>query len=267
MTIYILLCLLVVIIVINKLFAHDGFSSNFGKTYSWSETLSPFSPYPKMIYKQLSPENKGAFWSIISSVIIGILSCWLGFSVQFFVYNSTQTESSKLAHYQVVDKFRPMYLEMFDSCSYRVFEEYYKAIGTAQKSKDKLNADEYIRIINGEISPQEINTAEAKMLYFLSSKDNWESINHTAKKCIEISILIAPYLDSKNSEKLLFNNSQMLIGSQIFESLNDTNRLDSLSFINKGIDEYISICARGGVSPNTNLKGIYETGSSVSTSF
>ena len=263
MIIYIFLCLFVVIIVVKKLFAHYGFSSNIGKTYSWSETLSPFNPAPKNIYKHLSPENKGAFWSIISSVIIGVLSCWLGFSVQFFVYNSTRTESSKLAHYQVVDKFRPIYLEMFDSCSYRVFEEYYKTIGSAQKSKDKLNADEYMRIINGEISPQEINTAEAKMLYFLSNKDNWEDINHTAKKCIEISGSIAPYLDSENSEKLLFNNSLMLVGSQLFETLNSTTRLDSLSFVNKCIDEYIRVCVRGGVSPNTNLRGLYETGYSL----
>ena len=252
-----------VIIVVKKLFAHYGFSSNIGKTYSWSEILSPFNPAPKNKYKHLSPENKGAFWSIISSVIIGVFSCWLGISVQFFVYNSTRTESSKLAHYQVVDKFRPIYKEMFDSCSYRFFEEYYKAIGSAQKSKDKLNADEYMRIINGEISPQEINTVEAKMLYFLSNKDNWEDINHTAKKCIEISGSIAPYLDSENSEKLLHNNSIMLVGSQLFETLNSTTILDSLSFVNKCIDDYIRVCVRSGVSPNKNLRGIYEKGYSL----
>ena len=263
MIIYILLCLFVVIIVVKKLFAHYGFSSNIGKTYSWSEILSPFNPAPKNKYKHLSPENKGAFWSIISSVIIGVFSCWLGISVQFFVYNSTRTESSKLAHYQVVDKFRPIYKEMFDSCSYRFFEEYYKAIGSAQKSKDKLNADEYMRIINGEISPQEINTVEAKMLYFLSNKDNWEDINHTAKKCIEISGSIAPYLDSENSEKLLHNNSIMLVGSQLFETLNSTTILDSLSFVNKCIDDYIRVCVRSGVSPNKNLRGIYEKGYSL----
>ena len=263
MIIYILICLFVVIIVVKKLFAHYGFSSNIGKTYSWSEILSPFNPAPKNKYKHLSPENKGAFWSIISSVIIGVFSCWLGISVQFFVYNSTRTESSKLAHYQVVDKFRPIYKEMFDSCSYRFFEEYYKAIGSAQKSKDKLNADEYMRIINGEISPQEINTVEAKMLYFLSNKDNWEDINHTAKKCIEISGSIAPYLDSENSEKLLHNNSIMLVGSQLFETLNSTTILDSLSFVNKCIDDYIRVCVRSGVSPNKNLRGIYEKGYSL----
>lgn len=260
---YIVISLLVIILVIKRIVVRNKFSSSANSAYSWLETLSPFNPAPRNIYKHLSPENKGAFWSIASSVIIGVLSCWLGFSVQFFVYNSTQAESSKLAHYQIVDKFRPIYLEMYDSCSSRVFGEFFKALGNGIKSKNELTTDDYVRIINGEISCQDINSAEASMLYFLSDENNWNDINYTAKKCIEISGLIAPYLDSKNSEKLLLNNGMMLIGAHVFETLNSDAELDSLSITNKYIEEYVKTVIKGGVSPNTNLREIYEKGYSI----
>lgn len=252
---YLIICLLVVYFVIRSFVnRYQGFTSN-KCAYSWWETLSPFNTAPISIYKHLSPDNKGAVWSIISSVIIGVLSCWLGFSVQFFVYSLTQTESSKLAHYQVVDKFRPMYMEMFDSCSYGVFAEYYKSLGHGNKGLVKLSKEDYVRIIRGDDVFK--NSAEAQLLLFLSEENNWDDIVHTATKCIEMSSSIAPYLDSHDSEKLLSNNSIMLTGTHIFEALKDTVVLDSVYFVKKYSDEFVHKCIRGLASPNVNMYEIY----------
>lgn len=252
--VYIIICFLLIILLMKRVFSHRRFFMNTTNSYSWFEILLPFNPAPKNIYNSLSPENKGAFWSIFSSVIIGILSCWLGFSVQFFVYNSTQTETTKLAHYQVVDKIRPMFVELYDSCTCDVLEACYKLL-----LNEKETTDDYLSII-GNISPDKINTEKERFLYFLSNERNWDKIIYTTKKCIEISSSIAPYVDYKTSENLLLNNAKMCIGNHLLESFNDTIILDSLSFVNKHKDEYIKLVVKGSVSPNKNLKEIYGEG-------
>lgn len=231
-----------------------------GKSYSWLETLSPFNSAPKQIYKHLSPENKGSFWSITSSVFIGVLSCWLGFSLQFFVYNSAKTESSKLAHYQVVDKFRPMYMALYDSCSIDVYENIYGIMASSRdERKMKLLPKKFYDKSNIKIDLSNEEAPVLKVFNYISDKSNWSSIDHMTKRCMQISSSIAPYLDSKRSQKLLSNNSLMLIGLQMREAVSSPIVIDSISFENKYAKEFIRCSIIGECSIQSNIFDLYGT--------
>lgn len=261
---YIILIGIIIIFVIYSFrsFRSHRFSTN---SYTWGEVLWPFNSAPKQIYSCLSPENKGAFWSLTSSVLIGVLSCWLGFSVQYFVYNSTQSESDKLARYQVVDKFRPLYMELYDTCSMRYFEGLYKGIGHGIPPKMDLSDEEYLTIIRGgRLSPKKENSAEAYLIRFMCNESNRDAINHAAERCIDVSHSIAPYLDKKNRDKLLSNNSHMLINLHLSDALHDTTTiLDSLSFIDKYVSRYIQNSIMDIVPRRDNVYELYSTAYSL----
>lgn len=237
-------------------FNPTSFSVN---SYTWREILWPFNSAPKQIYSCLSPENKGAFWSLTSSVIIGVLSCWLGFSVQYFVYNSTQSESDKIARYQVVDKFRPLYMELYDTCSITYFEELYKSFGHGIHKKTVLSNADYMAIIGGDsLETEKGKSAEAHLIRFMSNESNWPVMNHAAERCIDVSQSIAPYLDDKHREKLLSNNGLMLVNLHLSDALLDTTKvLDSLSFVTKYANNYIQNCVKDIVPKRDNVYELY----------
>lgn len=260
--------ILVIVVILRSVLVHRR-SLKIRNTYTWLEILYPFNSAPKQIYNHLSPENKGAFWSIFSSVIIGVLSCWLGFSLQYFVYNSTQNESTKLVHYQVVDKFQPIYLNMYDSISSIVFEEFYRA--TSYGTKDGFNNlnEDYLKKIDGAFNSDKsqleagFEDSYLRLLAFIVDEQNWNNIDYAIHKCINVSSSIAPYLDSESCSKLMSNNTLMVINSQIFQSLQDSIVYDSISFVQKNMDEYIKLCVKGEVSIQSNLKDIYGVGYSL----
>ena len=264
---YALLILAIIVILLVKAFRPFRYTVNSTSSYSWTETLFPFNSAPINIYRHLSPENKGVFWSLASSTIIGVLTCWLGFSVQFFVLDSTQIETQKLAHYQVVDKFRPMYLELFDSCSIVVHQELYN-LGANQANKKKgqstseniITTDEYIEVLEGKrLSDEKEAKSNVNFFRFMSDRDNWSKIIYASQKCIDISASIAPYVDAEKSDSLLSNNFFMLSGSRLLCALNDTVLLDSASFIQDINESYIEAMVLGTVSLNSNVREIAQS--------
>lgn len=253
---YLILGVLVVAFVLRKLFG--GRYSSIGKTnYSWWEILWIFNAEPRKIYNHLSPENKGAFWSVTSSVLLGIITCWLGFSLQFFVYNSSQTESSKLAHYQVIDKFRPMYLELYDSISTPVLKEIMSSLGYLGDKNEKLTSlseSDYLDIITkGNLSDEKINTAEGHLATFIFNKKNEPGILYTSEKFIIMASNIAPYLDAQKSSKVLKNNSKIFCGTQLLYLINDSLTQDSITFVKNAICSYNDAMIKQYVGMNTNV--------------
>lgn len=232
-----ILAIIVIIGIIIRRFSNVRNSS----TYSWFEILNPFDSSPIQIYKHLSSENKGAFWSVTASVIIGVISCWLGFSVQFLVLNSSQTESDKLAHYEVVDKFRPKYLAVFDSITTSVIEKMTTPLGYMSDDKVEFTTDDYMYYYKNKKFPEnKINTPEAQLASFVLNEDNWSSIIYTGKKIVEVSSEIAPYLDYKKNQELLNNNTIILSGIQLYELANDSIELDSATVVQKCISQLVN---------------------------
>lgn len=233
--IIIVICIFILYFFIRRFRRFSSLSS-----YSWVEILNPFNSAPLQIYKHLSPENKGAFWSVSASVIIGVISCWLGFSVQYFVYNSTQTESDKLAHYEVVDKFRPKYFEIYDSCSTTVIEKMALSLAYLSNNYEKLTAEDYTYYYKHKKFPiEKRNSPEAQMASYVLNSKNWDTILYTANKVIETSSEIAPYLDSKNNSKLLNNNAIIVASSQIFQLVNDSVKHDSTTIVERCVEQQV----------------------------
>ena len=235
---------------------------NLKNSYSWWEIMNPFNSAPREIYEKLSPENKAVFWNITSNIIVGIITCWMGFSVQLFVYESTQIEYSQLLHNQIVDKFRPMYMDLVnDSNSYVIFDKIHNAMGYGSAKNDRLELtpDDCKTIINGEmLSEEKQNTAKAQMIQFLCDENNWTKMNSAANKCIEISSSIAPYLDSKKRQTLLVNNASLLVNIHLYNALNDTAFIEMSNFIKKYYNSYIHASVMEQVAKKTNVFDLYK---------
>lgn len=246
--IIIVICIFILYFFIRRFRRFSSLSS-----YSWVEILNPFNSAPLQIYKHLSPENKGAFWSVSASVIIGVISCWLGFSVQYFVYNSTQTESDKLAHYEVVDKFRPKYFEILDSCTTTVIEKMTLSLAYPSSDYEKLTTEDYKYYYKHKEFPNgKRNSPEAQLGEYILNSRNWGNILYTANKIIDASSEIAPYLDSKNSSKLLNNNAIIVASTQIFQLVNDTVKHDSIAIVNKCVKQQVKAAIQQKVSYQSN---------------
>ena len=117
---------------------------------SFLACINPFDTTIRKIYNSLSPENKGSFWSVVSNTSVAILTFWIGLTVQYFILDSTKSEDSKLSHFQVVDKLKPMYENMNDSCTQHVFQVFYEALSYSNnniKVKD-FSQEEIIKMFN-----------------------------------------------------------------------------------------------------------------------
>lgn len=215
----ILILVVIVILLIKRMKGRNIYKTNFIKRWN--------------IYKYLSPENRVSFWSFTSNVILIIITFWLGLSMQHLVNNSVQAESAKLARYQIVDRFYPMYQELFDSCSNVMFKECWRAVG----------------------APDD-NDGIAVLDSFISNEKNWEVIDYTARKMLEISHRMVPYVDENVRDTLKRNNSLLFAGCQIIEMLNDTIILDFDSFKRKLTDGYLEASVSGIVLPQRNLSDL-----------
>ncbi len=238
-TIIIIIFIIIVFFIYKVIKKRNSPVSRINQTYTLFEILSPFDPAPKEIYKHLSPENKGAFWNVITSIIVAVLTCWLGFTVQFFVIDSTKDESKKIAHYQVVDKFRPKYIELVsDTSTLFILREINTLIDNT--NNEKMSPDEFLKLLNSQNKTDtNLNTPEAKLFNLVNNKENQEKIHRAANKCMEICSDIAFYLDYDDRNKIIKNNSLILLGSQIYATINDSIHIDSISYTKKYIDQYI----------------------------
>lgn len=249
--------LIIFVLVLIWIFVQRKLSGVNVSSYSWIEILNPFNSAPLLIYKHLSPENKGSFWSVAASVLIAVITCWLGFSLQYFVYNSAQSESEKLAHYETIDKFRPKFVEIYDSCSMNVMEKMVMSLGYSTSKHTKLSSEDYQYYIkNKQFPDNKKNTPNAQLASYILDKRNWEPILYTANKIVHVSSEIAPYLDDKSSSKLLNNNSSIIVSSQIFELSNKNDVLDSVKIVDSCIKKQVKASVLQLVSYRTNWSKI-----------
>ena len=63
----------------------------------------------KEIYKRLSPEMKGQFWTISTNCLLVLITFWMGITIQYMVYNMGTERQDQMTRYQIVDKIYPLY--------------------------------------------------------------------------------------------------------------------------------------------------------------
>lgn len=213
---------------------------------NWYPIVDVFNPFInpiKNIYYNLSPENKGAFWSVAATIALGVLTCWLGFSVQVFVYDSAKEESAKLAHFQVVDKLKPMYEELFDSCSTEIHKVLYKDVITNGIESSKISEKEILKFCKTKKDSINENNENLNTIQLLLEEKNWDNIFHAANKCSDVSTKIAPYLNEEKRTKLLVNNTKIFLGHSIYSLSNE--KLDSITYCHR-----LSIAISEGILKN-----------------
>lgn len=213
--------------------------------------INPFDTTIRKIYRSLSPENKGAFWSVVSNTSVAILTFWVGLTVQYLILDLTKSEESKLSHFQVVDKLKPMYDNMLDSCTQHVFNRLYDCLpsNNGDKSLDitkDITQDDIIQMFNsGDFS--RLGDQGHLTQFYLDEKE-WDNIVYAGKKCFETSGSIAPYLEIQKGNKLLTNNSYIFVGNYIYEALKDSIQRDSVSFVNDCFNKMASGSITGKIS-------------------
>jgi len=158
--------------------------------YTWGQILWPFDSKPFTIYRYLSPENKVSFWSIASSTIIGIITFWLGFSMQYFVYNSTTSEASKLSHYEVIDKFTPIYDEYMDSTTVSVLDSICYLF-SLHSDNDSVLTECLKDYVNDSIN-------ESNLMY-------------TAQRTIDVMQKLVPYYTNQDDKDSIYINCHLLL--------------------------------------------------------
>ena len=142
--------------------------------------------------------------------------------------------------YEVVDKFRPKYFEIYDSCSTTVIEKMTLSLAYLSNNYEKLTAEDYTYYYKHKKFPiEKRNSPEAQMASYVLNSENWVTILYTANKVIETSSEIAPYLDSKNNSKLLNNNAIIVASSQIFQLVNDSVKHDSTTIVERCIEQQV----------------------------
>lgn len=228
----ILICIVVFVLVIRLVFSIK-FRKLYTSTYSLWEILNPFNTEPLNIYSHLSSENKGAFWSVSSSVLIAVLTCWLGFSVQYIVTNSYKDESAKLAHYEVVDKFQPTYDNLTDSLSL----PFWRAMYSSLPYKDSLDKGSYNQI---------------PIVSYFSDISNIPTMLHTGKKMLEVGKEIAPYLSKEKRNELLKNNTYIFAGIKCCSPYSEVCLQDSISYVQNFIQEFHDASIQGYISMTTS---------------
>jgi hypothetical protein len=234
--------------------------------YSLIQALFSFKPI-KEIYKHLSSEKKTSFWTIMTSVLVAILTAWIGFTVQFTISNNIQESSEKVAHYQVVDKCRPIYNDFYDSittkCLTKTFllmndsKNYKKQLDNIKNELENLSKRKsndillyiksyetgvyngyplseelklYIDACTGRDIPKDKDEGIISLLHFLSNKNNWKYFDYTAEKCIKTSDMIFPYLNRKDADAISSNTTKLFIARYVFDALGFKHNYDSIAF-------------------------------------
>ena len=222
--------------------------------------INPFDSTIRKIYKSLSPENKGSFWSIVSNVSVCIFTFWLGLSIQYYAYNSAMADSTKLSHFQVVDKLKPLHDNLVDSCSAQFFNVFVEALSISGGKivKDTIPTKTLINLIKNDKLESVDETPSLRIQKYLMNHNSWDDIIYTGNKCIESSSSIAPYLNSESNSALLKNNAIITIGMTVYDALQDSVPVDSIVFVKKCFSELTGAIANSKVSLNSDYKSISE---------
>lgn len=214
-----------------------SFKDNCSHDYSWLQICCIFDGEPFRIYRKLSRENKSAFWSVVSSTIVTIITFWLGLSVQYMVVGTAKDENAKLAHYQIVDKIQPIYQTLTESCSFALDTIYYYMSNNniekyeVIKEKDFANLNpETVKALASEFrESKQLNMLN--MLKFYDNEKNIDSILNIGVRCVELSADYINYLDVKEAKKIREYNYRILLANIGFKKLYNVPNVDSLNFI------------------------------------
>lgn len=257
----IIISLIALILIIYALRFLNRDAMSYGKDVqnsSFLACINPFDTTIRKIYNSLSPENKGSFWSVVSNTSVAILTFWIGLTVQYFILDSTKSEDSKLSHFQVVDKLKPMYENMNDSCTQHVFKVFYEALSYSNNNPkvQDLSQEEIIEMFNrGDFGNLE-ESAQTFLIKFFIDEKEWDNLVYAGEKCVATSSSIAPYLESEKGDKLLLNNSIILVGTNIYEALKDSIPFDSITFVRKTLNSLLTENVKGTIGNNTEYKSV-----------
>ena len=181
--------------------------------YSWYEILWPFDKTPFLLYKHLSPDNKGAFWNLTSNIFICIITFWAGITLQLYISNEGQQSSERLTRYQIIDKFYPDYQQCADSCS--------NVYSMLQHAADENNK-------NG------ITKAESIMQNFVANDSNLKEIKYAVETSIEYNSKVLPYISSKDlANTIRTNNFRLFLGSKILSKIESISKDSTTVLVDK----------------------------------
>lgn len=202
-------------------------------TYSWLDIINPFNMEPFRLYKHLSPENKSSFWSLTSSFLVAIITFWAGLTLPLYINDKGQQATDRLARYQIIDRFYPMYSEYVDSCSEILNLLNYSLVETEDNKKDKA----------------------LKTLYsYISNKENHRTIAKTAGMSVEYSSKIIPYVTrAELADSIRNNNYYLFLGCKCLSD-STIEIADSSAFVKNLTIECSSLCSKIGY--NSNVKKI-----------
>lgn len=226
-----IIVLMIVLKIIFRRFLKSGATST--TTYSWLDIINPLNMEPFRLYKHLSPENKSSFWSLTSSFLVAIITFWAGLTLPLYINDKGQQATDRLARYQIIDRFYPMYSEYVDSCS------------------------EILKLLNYSMAEAEDNKNDKalKTLYsYISNKENYRTIAKTAEMSMEYSSKIIPYVTrSELVDSIRNNNYYQFLG---YKCLSDSTIeiSDSSAFVKRLTMECSSLYSKIGY--NSNVKKI-----------
>ena len=232
MVLSLLLSTIVLVIVLRFIFRRfmkkSGATST--TTYSWLDIINPFNMEPFRLYKHLSPENKSSFWSLTSSFLVAIITFWAGLTLPLYINDKGQQATDRLARYQIIDRFYPMYSEYVDSCS------------------------EILNLLNYSVVEVEDNKDNKAFNNYISNKKNHSTIAKIAEMSMEYSSKIIPYVTrTELADSIRNNNHYLFLG---YKCLSDSTIeiTDSSAFVKNLTMECSSLCSKIGY--NSNVKKI-----------
>lgn len=218
-----------------------------GNIYSWRETLWPFDKTPFRLYKHLSPENKGAFWSLVSNIFICIITFWLGITLQCYINDKGQQYNERLTRYQIIDKFYPDYQQCVDSCS-----SVYSILQYANDERER----------NG------IEKAYSILSEYLDNDSNYIEIDCAVEAAIEYYSKVLPYISKRDiADSIRKNNYKLFLGRRLLSNINPKicdsttvfvdktislfSKSDSIKEVNRLIQECYALESKIGHSDST----------------
>lgn len=213
MNIIVLFVLIVLIVTIIWNTIHKRSVKIKNEMYPWCKILWPFDKTPFLLYKHLSPDNKGAFWNLTSNIFICIITFWAGITLQLYINNEGQRSSERLTRYQIIDKFYPDYQQCVDSCS-----GVYSMLQHAADEKNK----------NG------ITKAESIMQNFVANDSNLKEIKYAVETAIEYNSKVLPYISSEDiANTIKTNNFKLFLGSKILSKIESISKDSTIVLVDK----------------------------------
>lgn len=233
-----------------------SFKNNCNQDYSWLQIFWIFDLEPIRIYRKLSRENKSAFWSVVSSTIVTIITFWLGLSVQYIVVGTAKDENAKLAHYQIIDKIQPIFQTLTESCSFALDTiayyslnkdiEKYETIN--EKDFENLNPETFRALVTKFRKSKQLGSLN--ILKFYDNEKNIDSILKIGVRCVELSADYINYLDVREAKKIREYNCKILLANIGFKKLYNVPNVDSLNFIKETARLLSSTKYSKYISPN-----------------